>query len=204
MKRDFFNSFEKTDVVISEDLELDTEDQCLSAEMETYFDVDKKFGINTRDDENTWVNMYCWYNPILDNLRVIYCIDTQNKDFIREYMPTDEEKQMLSEVMEAACQKQNNQSCKDFYIREYLENYNKSIDFVCEKNGELYQVKNPDDNFILCSGTDDKMAQYVGRPILIGMYDGGKRYTIECSDTGELIDGTGLEGSEEPDEDMEI
>ena len=47
----------------------------ITAYLETWFDVDKKFGTNTKDDDDVWLNVYAKYNPFDDTLRIECEID---------------------------------------------------------------------------------------------------------------------------------
>ena len=50
---------ERGDIAIDRDMEVDCDiGQEILAYVETWFDVDKKFGIHTADDDGTWLNMY--------------------------------------------------------------------------------------------------------------------------------------------------
>ena len=54
---------EKKDIAIDGDIQLDDNNpQQINVYIETWFDVDKKFMVDTTDD-GTWVNMYGKYNP---------------------------------------------------------------------------------------------------------------------------------------------
>ena len=90
LKNDYFNTFEKKDVDIQEDIELDFQHSSLFAVVETWFDVDKKFGINVNNDDNVWVNLFADYQPFSGELRIFYDIDADKKAYEREYIPTDE------------------------------------------------------------------------------------------------------------------
>lgn len=48
-----------------------TDKQDLSGQtIEIWFDVDEKFGINTKADDSEWLNMYATYNPSEDKLKI--------------------------------------------------------------------------------------------------------------------------------------
>ena len=50
---------ERGDIVIDRDMDVDGDmGQEITVYIETWFDVDKKFGIHTDADEGTWLNMY--------------------------------------------------------------------------------------------------------------------------------------------------
>ncbi len=133
MKNDYFNTFESGDIEIRENIELNIEHSNLFVVMEEWFDVDKKFGINVNNDDNVWVNLFADYQPFSGELRIFYDIDADKKAYEREYIPTDEEKELFVQQIEQACEQQTKMSCKEFYVREYAENYADSLKLVCEE-----------------------------------------------------------------------
>ena len=44
-------------------MEVDLENGTVTACLETWFDVDEKFGLHTADEDHTWVNLYASYTP---------------------------------------------------------------------------------------------------------------------------------------------
>ena len=123
MKNDYFNTFEKGDIEIREDIELDIEHSNIFVVMEEWFDADKKFGINVNNNDSVWLNIYATYHPFTKEIRMFYDIDTEEGVYEREYIPTDEEKELLVQQIEQVCEQQTKMSCKEFYIREYAENH---------------------------------------------------------------------------------
>ena len=95
MKNDSFNTLEREDIDICEDVELDIEEQGILAYLETWFDVDKKFGVNTRDHDDTWVNLNAIYNPVTDKLILLVDLESDDKTQVSEYVPTNEEKELI-------------------------------------------------------------------------------------------------------------
>ena len=50
---------ERNDIAIDRDMEVDYDiGQEIMVYIETWFDVDKKFGLNIADEDGTWLNMY--------------------------------------------------------------------------------------------------------------------------------------------------
>lgn len=90
----------REDIAIESDIEVsDSNPNELVAYVETWFDVDEKFGLNTRDDADTWVNMYARYDVEEDTLK-LECIisrDKEEKPFC--YEPTENEAVMLKEAI---------------------------------------------------------------------------------------------------------
>ena len=54
---------ERNDIAIDRDMEVDYDiGQEIMVYIETWFDVDKKFGLNIADEDGTWLNMYGKYD----------------------------------------------------------------------------------------------------------------------------------------------
>lgn len=194
MKNDYFNSFERGDIEMTDDIELDAEHSCLYITLDVWFDVDKKFGINVNADDSTWVNMFANYQPFTDELRIFYDIDTDSNIYEREYIPTDEEREMFVNAIQQECIQENGMNCREFYIREYMEYHADKIDLVCEQTGEGYQVRNLKDDFILyAEGNDGLLKDYVGKQIEMANYADSGCYSIECMDTHEVLYSTDSE-----------
>lgn len=187
MKNDYFNTLEERDLLIREDLELNTDRRAINAVIETYFDVDKKFGINTGNDDSAWVNLYADYNPVTKDLNIVYYIDADADSYERQYIPTEEEKQTFINVMEQACAHKYEMSCRAFYVSEYFMQADE-MQLVCEQNGSNYQIRNIKDDFILYA-EDDKgtLKNHVGHEIEAAEYGDGVCVSIECMNCNEVL-----------------
>ena len=65
------NELTRDDIAIDHDMEVDCDEgREIAVYIETWFDVDKKFRIDTASDDDTWLNMYGRYNPFDDTLRI--------------------------------------------------------------------------------------------------------------------------------------
>jgi hypothetical protein len=93
---------------IAIDRELTVEEKGITAYIETWFDVDEKFGVTTKDSDTT-VNFYAVYIPKLKHLRCFYVVkdDAQTKDTEHEYYPTVKEKELITAMMDETCEKEN-------------------------------------------------------------------------------------------------
>ena len=90
---------EKKDIAIDVDIQLrDENPQEIVAYIETWFDVDKKFMVDTTDD-STWVNMYGSYNPFKDSLKIecVISSDDDAQEFI--YNPTKQESDLIKQMI---------------------------------------------------------------------------------------------------------
>ena len=90
------NELERTDIAIDRDMDVDCENATeITAYLETWFDVDKKFGTNTKDDDDVWLNMYAKYNPFDDALRIECEIDKPKGSEYFDYTPTEAEERLI-------------------------------------------------------------------------------------------------------------
>ena len=94
------NELERTDIAVDSDMEVDCDiGQEITAYIETWFDVDKKFGINTALDDGTWLNMYAKYNPFADTLRIECEISRDSGSSYFDYEPTENESQLIKAMI---------------------------------------------------------------------------------------------------------
>lgn len=103
------------DTVRVYDVEVHPEEDRLFFCLETWFDVDEKFGLHTRDNDNEWVNLYADYYPYTGRVDVIYehvadypPAEYGTEDF--DYAPTEEECRLLTAVFNDCCRQLYNQS----------------------------------------------------------------------------------------------
>ena len=98
------------------DRELWVNDECdsINAYIESWFDVDEKFGTNTKDNPDAWVNLYADYWPATRELQMTYLVDsdTSVKDYV--YYPSEIEKQMVIDLIEQKCRQEYRCSCAEF------------------------------------------------------------------------------------------
>lgn len=94
------NELERTDIAVDSDMEVDCDiGQEITAYIETWFDVDKKFGIDTAADNGTWLNMYAKYNPFADTLRIECEISRDSGSSYFDYEPTENESQLIKAMI---------------------------------------------------------------------------------------------------------
>ena len=93
----------REDIMIECDMEVadDNENQIV-VYVETWFDVDRKFGLHTRDEAETWVNLYARYDVQEDSLSMEYIVSKPNEEESHDYIPTESETGMIKE---AICEK---------------------------------------------------------------------------------------------------
>ena len=90
---------------------------CISAYIEIWFDVDKKFGTHTHDRDDAWINLYAIYSPVYHTLQMKYYIetDTSVSDPIA-YEPTETERKTIMEMIEEKCREVENCSCVELLL----------------------------------------------------------------------------------------
>lgn len=103
------------DLIVGPDIECVTENIVI-AYIETWFDVDEKFGTKTADDDGSWVNLYAEYNLPKHKLKMIYILSTDTSERVRRYWPTRTEKKLIIGLMEETCQVYHKCS-----LKQYLE-----------------------------------------------------------------------------------
>lgn len=79
--------FTKGDLLVDPDMEVDLENGTVTACLETWFDVDEKFGLHTADEDHTWVNLYASYTPGTGAFQMEYVISREDSEEWREYNP---------------------------------------------------------------------------------------------------------------------
>lgn len=107
----------RDDLVIDPDMEIDEDDSTITAYVETWFDVDRKFKTHTAEDADTWVNFYAKFHPESGELTTGYQIDRPDGSDWKEYHPTEKEKQLLIDMMEECFQKHHGCSLLE-YVQE--------------------------------------------------------------------------------------
>ncbi len=98
------NELTRADLSVDSDMQVDCDiGQEITAYIGTWFDVDRKFGIHTAEDEDVWLDMFGRYNPFEDTLRIECVIDSPDRPESFEYVPTAREtaviKEMIGEVL---------------------------------------------------------------------------------------------------------
>ena len=109
----------RDDIVIDPDMDTDFDDgHTVQAYVETWFDVDKKFGTHTADEEETWVNFYAKYNTESGELKTQYRVSRPDGSDWHNYTPTEKEKQLILQMMEECCQDHHGCSLAEYVMDE--------------------------------------------------------------------------------------
>ena len=105
----------RDNIAIDSDMEVDCDTgQQITAYIETWFDVDRKFGIHISDEDDTWLNMYGKYNPFEDTLTVECEISREDGSSYFDYEPSDEEAQTIKALITEKIQQVYGQTPQEF------------------------------------------------------------------------------------------
>ena len=114
------NRLTRDDLAIDHDMQIDGEEgHEITAYIETWFDVDKKFNIDTASDDDTWLNMYGRYNPFDDTLRIECEISRQDSSSYFDYEPTKDEEQLIKDLITEKIREDYNQTPQEFCDEYY-------------------------------------------------------------------------------------
>ena len=109
------NELERADIAVDRDMEVDCDiGQEITCYIETWFDVDKKFGLNIADEDGTWLNLYGKYNPFEDTLRIECEISRKDGSEYFDYQPTDSEAQLIKEMIAEKIREVYHQTPQEF------------------------------------------------------------------------------------------
>lgn len=96
------DAFELTKAMldVDRDMEVDSDiGQEITAYLEVWFDVDKKFGLHINDEYDTCLNLYAKYNPFADTLRLECEISRNDSSDYFDYVPTAAESQTIKDMI---------------------------------------------------------------------------------------------------------
>lgn len=194
MKNDYLNTLEESDLQIREEFDYEFEEQRMLFCIESWFDVDKKFGVNTAEVDGAWVNLYSTFNPCTGEIKIPFTVDTEDGTYSREYIPTDEEKELFQRLMEQFCEQRSNMTCREAYITAYVEENCDNINLECTEENGMVVVKNKNDNFILyAEEKGGRLENHIGHSIELATYGGKQCIAIECTDCNEILYDTASE-----------
>ena len=109
--------WEQSDLAIDRDMEVDCDiGQEITVYIETWFDVDKKFGIHTGAEDGTWLNLYGKYNPFADTLRLECEVSRENGSEYFDYEPTAAESQLIKGMITEKIREEYNQTPQELSL----------------------------------------------------------------------------------------
>ena len=111
-----YNELTRRDIDIEpENIEVYFDDpHVINFYIQTWFDVDKKFGINILDEDDTWLDMYGKYNPYSGSFHIDCFIERPDESEHFKYEPTENETKMIIDYLEEMIKTRFNQTPKEF------------------------------------------------------------------------------------------
>ena len=107
--------FTRDMLAVDRDMEVDCDiGHQITCYLETWFDVDKKFGTNTAADDDKWLNLYAKYDPFADTLRLEFTVTTADSCEEGEYVPTVAESQLIKDMIAEKLREEYGQTPKEF------------------------------------------------------------------------------------------
>lgn len=108
------NELTREDIKIGPDMEADGDKKEITVYIETWFDVDRKFGTNTAADDDTWLNLYGHFYPYEDRLRLECEISSSDGSSYFGYEATPDEAQLIKTMITEEIQRIWKQTPKEF------------------------------------------------------------------------------------------
>ena len=126
------------------DLEVDLDEGFIEAAYELWFDVDRYFGTDTRDKDDTWINFYTRWHPDR-TITAIYFVESDETVKEHTWELTPQEQEFFRKKMEDYAKTQGNQTLQEIWeeTKDYIElptthNPNKKI---CQQDPEELKEK---------------------------------------------------------------
>lgn len=113
---------EKKDLNVDPQIEVDDDNpQQINFMLDAWFEVDKKFKIETNGEEGTWLNLWGFYNPFEDTLRLKGQIsyDDCSSDWF-DYEPTNSETEVIKEMLTLRIRRWYDQTPQEF-CEQYMD-----------------------------------------------------------------------------------
>ena len=104
------------------DLEVDLDKGFIEAAYELWFDVDRYFGTDTRDKDDTWINFYTRWHPDR-TITAIYFVESDETVKENTWELTPKEQEFFRKKMEAYAKTQGNQTLQEIWeeTKDYIE-----------------------------------------------------------------------------------
>lgn len=104
------------------DLEVDLDKGFIEAAYELWFDVDRYFGTDTRDKDDTWINFYTRWHPDR-TITAIYFVESDETVKEHTWELTPKEQEFFRKKMEAYAKTQGNQTLQEIWeeTKDYIE-----------------------------------------------------------------------------------
>ena len=121
------NELKRHNLAIDREMEVDCDTgRQITCYIETWFDVDQKFGLHINGEDGIWLNMYGKYNPFADTLSIEFEISRDNCNEYFDYESTPAEAQLIKDMIREKIQEEYHQTpqefCDEFYGSDDLRN----------------------------------------------------------------------------------
>jgi hypothetical protein len=90
------------------------EDNVISIAYELWFDVDKYFGTDTRDKDDTWINFYTYWKPN-GLVAAEYYLDSNDDCKVSAWPLTEDEEKFFLRKMEAYCKEKTGKTLLELW-----------------------------------------------------------------------------------------
>ena len=91
--------WERKDLEVDQEMEVLEDGRTILVYIDAWFDVDKKFGTHTADDDSEWVTLYARLDPFADTLEVAYIVSRDDGSQEFPYTPSPEETRLVKEMI---------------------------------------------------------------------------------------------------------
>lgn len=98
--------------------EICVEDNVISIAYELRFDVDKYFGTDTRDKDDTWINFYTYWKPN-GLVTAEYYLDSNDDCKVFAWPLTEDEEKFFLRKMEAYCKEKTGKTLLELWESYY-------------------------------------------------------------------------------------
>ena len=102
------------DIDIEEELIINDDGASVNAYLGTYFNPNEALGTDIDNSGDEFVNLYADYDSESGELSMSYYVVKRDLEYSKPYNPSETEKEMVLNLMETACQKQNGCSLDEF------------------------------------------------------------------------------------------
>ena len=110
------HEWEEKDLFVDPDIEVSDDGSEIIVYLETWFDVDAKFGLNILDEPDTLLYLYAYYEPSTDGLRLEYAVEKDDpyECIYSEYYPSESDAALVKRIIKEAIEKLYHQTPQEF------------------------------------------------------------------------------------------
>lgn len=111
---------QREDLRVDPDIQIDDSGSKIEFQLETWFDVGRKFGVDLSADD-AWLNLFGSYDPFDESLAMAYEVSTDTNSEVHNYTPTESEAAVIKGMITEKIQELYQQTPQEF-CREFSEN----------------------------------------------------------------------------------